>query len=103
MITDKIRKLAQEGFEDLHVPVGSLVKLIDLIGHEFPLLVNGAKIWIHTEGEPWDGIAMERDISDGSITEIEFDEEDEEMYQMAVKRRQDHFELTERLKEFNRG
>jgi hypothetical protein len=46
---------------------------------------------------------MERDISDGSITEIEFDEEDEEMYQRAIKRRQDHFEFTERLKEFNRG
>jgi len=97
-IVDKIIDLANDGFEDLHVPVGSIEKLIELTGAHFPLLVNGHKVWIHLEGLPWDSISMERDISDGSMVELDFSKEDEDAYQRAIKIHLDHFEFTERLR-----
>lgn len=64
-IIEQIKKLTNNGYEDLTISPNKLVEFIKSVGHEFPLNVNGKKVWIHIHEV--DGIIFETDIGENTI------------------------------------
>jgi len=66
---NKLTELANNGYEDLSMSETKLIEFVKKYSFEFPLLIDGNKVWIHIQNNiPNDDILFETNI--GENTEV---------------------------------